>query len=207
MASYEANMRQGKQLQLEADGENHVVLYSKDIQDLIVHQEEIPSQLHWRSSNLELEDPQIPHMKEEEEDPQHPLIKEEEKVFDGSKLPLTAVSVKSEDDHEEPPEFSQLHHHSPCGGDHFGEPPPDKLLAPLSDSDDMEEPLRSDTDCEGDHNPLTFFEKRTTLGNKETSQMRKHVTCSVCAVFRPQLPPPHELTSVPPQDPRFNISE
>ncbi|XP_061747173.1 uncharacterized protein LOC133545528 isoform X5 [Nerophis ophidion] len=65
------------------------------------------------------------HIKEEEEDPQPPCLKEEEaecwttregecllgqEEADLSKFPLNAVSVKTEEHEDKPPESSQLHH-------------------------------------------------------------------------------------------------
>ncbi|XP_061528428.1 uncharacterized protein LOC133400140 isoform X2 [Phycodurus eques] len=88
--------------------------------------------------------PQPAHIHEEEEDPQLPHIKEEEEEFDVSKLPLTGGSVKSIE--EKPPEGSELHHHC-LSEDHCGGPPPDNLMAPLSDSDKV--PLTRDKDCKG----------------------------------------------------------
>ncbi|XP_061748558.1 uncharacterized protein LOC133546754 isoform X3 [Nerophis ophidion] len=64
------------------------------------------------------EDPQPPHIKEEEEEVwisqegECPVGQEEADV---SKFPLTVVSVKTEEHEDKPPESSQLHH-SPTGG-------------------------------------------------------------------------------------------
>ncbi|XP_077416852.1 uncharacterized protein LOC144048590 [Vanacampus margaritifer] len=69
-----------------------------------------------------------------------PHIKEEDEEADVGKIPLTVVEVKRKGDKDGLPESSQLYHHSPSEG-----LPPDNLLAPLSDSDDMEEPLECDT--------------------------------------------------------------
>ncbi|XP_061836109.1 uncharacterized protein [Nerophis lumbriciformis] len=88
------------------------------------------------SSTLKKEDPQPLHIKEEEEElwitqEGECLLGREE--ADYTKLPLTVVSVKTEDDEEKPQ--------------------PDHLLAPLSDSEaehEVEVTLSSDTDCEGD---------------------------------------------------------
>ncbi|XP_061522271.1 uncharacterized protein LOC133396421 isoform X2 [Phycodurus eques] len=132
IASYEEQLCRAKaeterqRRQLEAVCNTQIVLRVQDVQQPICHPEELPRQSQWGCSSLEQEGPQHLHVKEEEEE------------ADVSKLPRTRVSVKSED---EPPESSQLHHH-------FGGSPPDNLLAPLSDSDDMEEPLRSDENCE-----------------------------------------------------------
>ncbi|XP_061749076.1 uncharacterized protein LOC133547409 isoform X2 [Nerophis ophidion] len=65
------------------------------------------------------EDPQPPHIKEEEEEVwisqegECPVGQEEADV---SKFPLTVVSVKTEEHEDKPPESSQLHH-SPSFGD------------------------------------------------------------------------------------------
>ncbi|XP_061528537.1 zinc finger protein OZF-like [Phycodurus eques] len=125
-------------------------------------------QQHGRGFSLEQEDPQPLHMKEEEEE------------FDVSNFPLTIVVVKSEDDAVEPPEWSQLHHRRPSG-DHCGRQPPDNILAPLSDSEDMEEPFRSDADYECDVKQSKCFENKTTPRNKDISHTsRNRVTCSIC---------------------------
>ncbi|XP_061742639.1 uncharacterized protein LOC133542475 isoform X3 [Nerophis ophidion] len=66
------------------------------------------------------EDPQPPHIKEEEEDL---WVTQEEEFLPGqeeadlSKFPLTVVSVKTEEHEDKPPESSQLHH-SPRGHAH-----------------------------------------------------------------------------------------
>ncbi|XP_061880668.1 uncharacterized protein LOC133632313 isoform X2 [Entelurus aequoreus] len=107
-----------------------------DDQQLTGHPEEFPPQSHRERSTL----------KQEASKP-HPIKKEEEELCitqegecllgpegaDYTKLPLTVVSVKIEDDEEKPQ--------------------PDNLFAPLSDSeaeDEVEVTLSSDTDCEGD---------------------------------------------------------
>ncbi|XP_054642100.1 myb-like protein X isoform X2 [Dunckerocampus dactyliophorus] len=193
--------------QLEDVCKTQVVLHVEDTQQLIGHQEECPIQQLGGSSTLEQEEPQSPyvkeeeeelepmHIKEEEEESQHPCVKDEEEELsisqEGehhqgpdeavlSRLPLTGVSVKTEDHEDKPPESSQLHH-SPseekreaepssssstqhmtteADGDHCGGSQADNLLAPLSDSDDItshspedednQESLSSDTDCEDD---------------------------------------------------------
>ncbi|XP_054628551.1 zinc finger protein 391-like isoform X2 [Dunckerocampus dactyliophorus] len=76
-------------------------------------QEECPLQLQWQSSALKQEDPQPPHVKEEEEE--LGITQEGECLLgpeDASltKLQPTGVSVKTEDHEDKPPESSQLHH-------------------------------------------------------------------------------------------------
>ncbi|XP_061671970.1 uncharacterized protein LOC133498820 [Syngnathoides biaculeatus] len=95
------------------------------------------SQQHTGSSTLKQEYLQAPHIKEEKEE------------ADISMLPLTGPQVESEDGNDGPPELSQCHL-SPIG-DRCGGPPPDDLLAPLSDCDDMEELFRSDGDRQPRH--------------------------------------------------------
>ncbi|XP_061750826.1 uncharacterized protein LOC133549429 isoform X4 [Nerophis ophidion] len=106
----------------------------EDTQQLTGLPEDVPVQLQVGSSTLKQEDPQPPHIKEEEEElcitqEGECLLGREE--ADLSKLPLTVVSVKTEDDEEKPQ--------------------PDNTLAPPSDSeseDEVEVTLSGDTDCE-----------------------------------------------------------
>lgn len=121
-------------------------------------------QQHGESANLE--HPQPPRIKEEEE--------EEEEEAHVSKLPLAAARAESDTRQYKAPESSRFHHQSPSG-DHCGAPPPDDLLAPLSDCDGTDESLRSGG------NESNRSAKKTTLGHEKTSQMREqHFTCSVC---------------------------
>ncbi|XP_061925520.1 zinc finger protein 771-like isoform X2 [Entelurus aequoreus] len=174
--------------------------HSPDVQQLTISREDHPLQSQ--------EEPQPPHIKEEEEEElwdnqavEH-LFRSEEEDF--TKFPLTAASVKAEDHEDKPPESFQFHHSpskenrgvepssstSPttteadgdrCGGSHA-----DKLLAPLSDSDDTwshspkdedtQEPL-SNTDGEDDI--------RTHIENKHSECSKKKMgnkslICSVC---------------------------
>ncbi|XP_061880309.1 zinc finger protein 2-like [Entelurus aequoreus] len=131
------------------------------VQQLIGNPEEVSPQLGG-SSTLKQETPQPPCIKKEEEElcitqEGECLLGREE--ADYTKFPLRILSVKTEDDEEKP----QV----------------DNLLAPLSDSeaeDEVEEPLSSDKDCEGD--------MRTHTDNKhsECSTKKRGKTCLSCSV-------------------------
>ncbi|XP_061836976.1 uncharacterized protein [Nerophis lumbriciformis] len=146
-----------------SDSEVEKLLSSKtdceDVQQLIGHPEELPPQFEGNST-LKQETPQPPCIKKEEEElcitqEGECLLGREE--ADYTKFPLSILSVKIEDDEEKP----QV----------------DNLLAPLSDSeaeDEAEEPLSSETDCEGD--------MRTHTDNKHSTKKRgkRRYSCSVC---------------------------
>ncbi|XP_072771542.1 uncharacterized protein [Nerophis lumbriciformis] len=127
----------------------------EDVQQLIGHPGELPSQSLRDSSALKQAAPWPPHIKKEEEElcitqEGECLLGREE--ADLTKLPLTVVSVKTEEDEEKP----QV----------------DSLLTPLSGSeaeDEVEVPLSSDADCDGD--------MRTHTDNKhsECSTKKKDV--------------------------------
>ncbi|XP_054628932.1 uncharacterized protein LOC129179562 isoform X2 [Dunckerocampus dactyliophorus] len=184
MASYkeelsrlrEENERQRQQL--EALSKSRNLLLVEGVQQLIGLREECAPQPQ--------EDPQPPHVKEEEEELW--ITQEGECLLgpdeaDLTKLPLTVVSVKTEDREDKSPESSRFHH-SPGEENGEAEPPEvdrdrrggsqlDKLLAPLSDSDEVDdedgddtrESASSDTDCEGD--------MRTNAGNKRPECSKK----------------------------------
>ncbi|XP_061836232.1 uncharacterized protein [Nerophis lumbriciformis] len=124
----------------------------RDVQQLFGDPEELTPQLGG-SSTLKQETPQPPCIKKEEEElcitqEGECLLGREE--ADYTKFPLSILSVKTEDDEEKP----QV----------------DNLLTPLSDSeaeDAVEEPLSSETDCEGDAS--------------KKQRGKKGFTCSVCA--------------------------
>ncbi|XP_054628083.1 oocyte zinc finger protein XlCOF22-like isoform X2 [Dunckerocampus dactyliophorus] len=144
------------------------------VQQLIGCQEEHPTHPQGGSSTLKQEDPQPPHVKEEEEElctiqEGECLLGREES--DLTKFPLTSVSVKTEDHDDKPPESLQLHHSpseentgsssSPqhmtteADGGHCGGSQADNLLAPLSDSDDTTSHSPEDEDRDDTQEPLS----------------------------------------------------
>ncbi|XP_061832771.1 uncharacterized protein [Nerophis lumbriciformis] len=176
--------------QLEAARKTQIVLHVEGVQQ----QEERPPTPQEGSSTLKQDDPQPPYIKEEEQELWISLFGLQDS--DLTKLPLTGVSVKTED-HEDKPQV-------------------DNLLAPLSDSDDItshstedkdedytQEPLSSNTDCEGDtrtHNDnqhpecsekktgktsficsfKSFCDTRNHAPQTRTHTGEKPFNCSVC---------------------------
>ncbi|XP_061836111.1 uncharacterized protein [Nerophis lumbriciformis] len=170
IASYEKELsRRIEKERLGAAGTTKVVLHPQEAQEPILQQER-PPQPQEGISAWNQEDPQPPHIKDEEEEPWITqkgdyLLGPEE--ADLAKLPLTVVSVKTEDDEEKPPESSQLHH-SPGEETRWAEPPGcsstqhmtteaygdhcggSQADSETEDRDNAQEPLSSDAHCEGD---------------------------------------------------------
>ncbi|XP_061788775.1 uncharacterized protein [Nerophis lumbriciformis] len=159
IASYEEELSRTR----EEKERHQTVRHIEDVQQVIGHQKECPLQTQG--------DPQSPHIKYEEE-----AISTTQEVecllgleeADITQLPLTGVSVKTED-HKEKPQA-------------------DNLLAPLTDSeamspededrDDTQEPASSDTDCEGDMR-IRIDNKHSDCSKKKA--VKKCLTCSICA--------------------------
>ncbi|XP_061748690.1 FK506-binding protein 5-like isoform X2 [Nerophis ophidion] len=152
-------------------------------------------------------DPLTPHIKEEEEDPLTPHIKEEEEELsigqegehlegleevDVTKMPVTGVPVKSEDDEVkgeseergggEPPSSSSTQHMTTeADGDHCGGSQADKLLAPLSDSEDTtshspdtdDEDSKDDKTCHTDNTHFTSSHSHKTF--KYHCSLKEHM--------------------------------
>ncbi|XP_061525910.1 uncharacterized protein LOC133398276 isoform X2 [Phycodurus eques] len=109
----------------------------------VVFNRQPPTVLH-RADNEDLltqwQEPEPPHIKEEEEEEVHPHIKEEEDI---TKFPSTGDPLKSEDEAQseesrgaEPPSSSSSQHMTTeADGDHCGGSQAVGLLAPLSDRD------------------------------------------------------------------------
>ncbi|XP_061836113.1 uncharacterized protein [Nerophis lumbriciformis] len=187
IASYEEELSRTREKERHRQLRTESVLHIEEVQQVIGHPKE---QLLGRTSTWKQEDPQPPHFKREDEEVwitqegEGCLWPQEAEI---PKLPLTGVSVKTED-HEDEPVESSLRHHSPSEENRGAEPPNSSLLqlqttemdvdfceVPLSDSEDQ--PLSSETQCE-DH-------MRTHTGNKHSKCPKKKVgtkgfACSFC---------------------------
>nr|XP_033466073.1 zinc finger and SCAN domain-containing protein 12-like [Epinephelus lanceolatus] len=158
--SKEENERQRKLL--DAVFNPQLRLHRADVQQLLVVKEEVPPEQQEWSSSVDQEDPEPPHIKEEQEEL---WISQEGEQLQGleeddiTKFTSTPVPVKSEDD-EEKPQSSQLHQRhteqmetegegEDCGG---AEPArnsdPDTHLQPETDdkTGESSEPETDDSD-------------------------------------------------------------
>ncbi|XP_061750487.1 zinc finger protein 449-like isoform X5 [Nerophis ophidion] len=166
--------------------EDELGITQEDVQRLIGPQEDYPPQPQDGFTISKQEEPQPPHIKEEENElwitrkGGCPLGL---KGAGLTKSPPTGVPVKTEDDEEKPPEFSQRPH-SPNEENRGAEPPCSSLLHRTTEmegdqcgaslSDRVEEPLSSGAHCE-DTRTQTYnkHSKRKTVGTK-------WLTCSFC---------------------------
>ncbi|XP_061926534.1 zinc finger protein 771-like isoform X2 [Entelurus aequoreus] len=209
IAEYEAELYRIKEENyqlLDAVFKKHrVVLHRTDVDD---EQEEEPPLF---CINKEEEVPQPPNINNEEEVPQPQYIKEEEEEHSISQegdhieglveFPVTGVPVKSEDDEvkgeseekreAEPPSSSSTQHMTTeADGDHCGGSQADKLLAPLSDSEDTTS-HSPDTKDERTWDPDNFYwkcshcDKSFGLKKSLNRHMKNHTgekpfPCSAC---------------------------
>ncbi|XP_074469093.1 uncharacterized protein LOC141754122 isoform X4 [Sebastes fasciatus] len=155
--SKEENERQQKLL--DAVFNPQLQLHRADVQQLLVVKEEVPPEQQEWSSSLVQEDPEPPHIKEEQEEL---WISQEGEQLQGLEEPdiirftFTPVPVKSEDD-EEKPQSSQLHQRqteqmeTEADGEDCGAPEPARNSDPgrhlqLSSSDKASQSYKHETD-------------------------------------------------------------
>ncbi|XP_030267008.1 zinc finger protein OZF-like isoform X8 [Sparus aurata] len=170
--SQEENERQRKLL--DAVLQPQVQLHRTDVRRSVIKDEVSPEQQEC-SSSLDQEEPEPPHIKEEQEE----LWTNQEEA-DLTKFTFTPVPVKSDDDDdEEKPLSSQLHQRqseqmeTEAGGEDCGGPDSDQHLHPETEdeTEDSSEPETevSDVDWEETRKPQSDL----------TSQINNEVTVSV----------------------------
>ncbi|XP_034027291.1 zinc finger protein 316-like isoform X2 [Thalassophryne amazonica] len=162
-----------------------------DMQHLLVGQEQVPPEQQYWSSRLDQEDPDLPHIKEEQEElwtsqeGEHvPELQED----DVTKFPVTSVLAESEND-EEKPQSSQLPQSTTEGNKHSlehrrtgsvgadcGGPEPDTNLY----SDPYLQPLTDDLASESSDVWTEHSDDWTETSEQQASL--KTPTCHVVAV-------------------------
>ncbi|XP_065804480.1 zinc finger protein 26-like [Labrus bergylta] len=158
---------------------------SSEVQQLLVSKEE---QQEW-SPSLDQEDPEPPHIKEEQEEEQLQGLEEADTV----KFPFTPVSVKSEDDEEEA-QSSELHHRQTeqmetgADGEDCGGAEPETDSDPETDdmTEDSSDPETEDWK-DADRKPFScsLCGKRFEHQGNLNVHMRTHTgvkpfSCSIC---------------------------
>ncbi|XP_075931763.1 uncharacterized protein LOC142931635 isoform X3 [Anarhichas minor] len=149
--SKEENERQRKLL--DAVFIPQLRLHRADVQQLLIRREVVPPEQQVWSSSLDQEDPEPPHIKEEQEELWTSQEGEQLQGLEEADIKFTFTPVKSEDDEEEA-QSSKLHQRqteqmeTEGDGEDCGGPEPDRNSDPDTDNEteDSSEPETDDSD-------------------------------------------------------------
>ena len=146
-----------------------------DVQQLMVNKEDVlPEQQQW-SPLVDQEDPEPPHIKEEQEEPWTNQDGEQLQQLEQAdiKFTLTAVTVKSEED-EEKPQLSQLHqsqteeNRADCGG---------QQPARISGPDGNLQQCTEDKTVDSEDDWMQTREPQSCLNTKNNKQPLSEMKC------------------------------
>ncbi|XP_035004870.2 zinc finger protein with KRAB and SCAN domains 8 [Hippoglossus stenolepis] len=173
---------------LDAVMQPEVRLHRADFLQLVVSKEEAPSEQQQWSPLVDQEDPEPPHVKEEQEEPWTNQKGEQLQQLEEAdiKFTLTPVAVKNEED-EEKPQLTQLHqsqteeNSADCGGpeparnsgpDGHLQPGPEDKTEDSSETEDS-----SDTEVSDDEDWMETREPRSCLNTRNNKQPLSDMRC------------------------------
>ncbi|KAM6922866.1 uncharacterized protein PEZ65_011172 [Lycodopsis pacificus] len=188
--SKEANKRQRELLDAVLNPE--IRIQRAHVQQLLLVQEEVPSEQQEWSSSLDQEDPEPSHIKEEQEELCTSQEGEQLQGLEEADVKFSFTPVKSEDEEEEA-QSSQLHQRqtkqmgTEADGEDCGGPEPDRNLDPDRHPEpDTDEKTgdSSDTDGKKTREPqsgLNYVKAdEVSVSDSRCSAGEKHFRCSEC---------------------------
>ncbi|XP_031694985.1 zinc finger protein 84-like [Anarrhichthys ocellatus] len=183
----------GKKYAHKASMQSHMAVHT-DVQQLLVVKEEVPPEQQEWSSSLDQEDPEPPHIKEEQEELWTSQEGEQLQGLEEADIKFTFTPVKSEDDEEEA-QSSQLHQRqteqmeTEGDGEDCGGPEPDRNSDPdrhfqLSSSDKASQCNKQETDdwkeTREPQSGLNSLNNEFSVGGSRCSAGEKPFRCSEC---------------------------